>query len=227
MSQADILREKLSAVRDRIQQACDRSHRNADSIELIAVTKNQPVEKLQALIDIGVSHLGENRVQEIVEKVPRLRGEFSMHFIGHLQTNKAAKVLPYIQTIQSIDRIRIIDRIEKYLPTGKQMPVLVEVNTLGEVAKNGCRPSECRMLIERLLAGGMLVPCGYMTIGPFGGDEVAARNSFTLLRECAGKNSDLVSGPHLSMGMSDDFEWAIEEGATMIRLGTVLLGARN
>jgi uncharacterized pyridoxal phosphate-containing UPF0001 family protein len=107
------------------------------------------------------------------------------------------------------------------------MPVLVEVNTSGEDAKNGCAPSECRMIVNRLLEGGRFVPGGYMTIGPLGGGEKATRASFTLLRELAEKNRDLIPVPHLSMGMSGDFEWAIEEGATMIRLGTALLGERE
>ena len=221
------LSDRLTAVRERIVSACRRSGRREDSVELIAVTKLHPAETLQQLIDCGVRHLGENRVNEIVEKVPRLRGDFVMHCIGHLQTNKVARVLPYVQMVQSVDRIRLIESLERHLPENRQLPVLVEINTSGETSKSGCRVEECRMLVERMLSGGRLIPSGYMTIGPLGGNEKETRAAFSLLRETAARNSDLVAGFALSMGMSGDFEWAIEEGATMVRIGTLLVGARQ
>lgn len=221
------LSERLTAVHERIVSACRRSGRREDTVELIAVTKLHPAETLQQLIDCGVRHLGENRVNEIVEKVPRLRGDFVMHCIGHLQTNKVARVLPYVGMVQSVDRIRLIETLERHLPEGRQLPVLVEVNTSGEASKSGCRAEACRMLVERMLSGGRLIPSGYMTIGPLGGNEKETRAAFSLLRETAARNSDLVAEPALSMGMSGDFEWAIEEGATMVRIGTLLVGARQ
>jgi PLP dependent protein len=221
------LSERLTAVHERIVSACRRSGRREDTVELIAVTKLHPSETLQQLIDCGVRHLGENRVNEIVEKVPRLRGDFVMHCIGHLQTNKVARVLPYVGMVQSVDRIRLIETLERHLPEDRQLPVLVEVNTSGETSKSGCRAEECLMLVERMLSGGRLIPSGYMTIGPLGGNEKETRAAFSLLRETAARNSDLVVEPALSMGMSGDFEWAIEEGATMVRIGTLLVGARQ
>jgi PLP dependent protein len=220
------LNERLAAVHERIDCACGRVNRSAGSVMLIAVTKTQPVELVQALINLGVKHLGENRVTEIVEKTPYLSGDFTMHLIGHLQTNKVARVLPFVQMIQSIDRERLIGYLERYLPAGVTMPVLVEVNTSGEASKSGCTPQACRMVVERLVASDSLLPSGYMTIGPLGSDERTTRGAFSLLRETAEKNRDLVPEPQLSMGMSGDFEWAIEEGATMVRIGTLLTGER-
>ncbi|MBN1578543.1 MAG: YggS family pyridoxal phosphate-dependent enzyme [Chitinispirillaceae bacterium] len=220
------LGERFEALHDRMCRACTRASRQVGSVTLIAVTKMQPVEKLQALIDLGITNLGENRVSEIIEKTPHLTGKYTMHLIGHLQTNKVARVLPHVHTIQSIDRVRVIEYIERYLPADVRMPVLVEVNTSGEASKEGCAPPECRMIVERLVAGGRLLPSGLMTIGPLGGDEKRTRGAFSLLRDLAEKNRDLLPQPHLSMGMSGDFEWAIEEGATMVRIGTLLTGER-
>ena len=106
------------------------------------------------------------------------------------------------------------------------MPVLIEVNTSGEPSKNGCAPEECRGIVERCCNSGFLVPCGYMTIGPFGADEITTRKAFALLRSCAENNRDLIEEPHLSMGMSGDFEVAIDEGATIVRIGTAIFGPR-
>ncbi len=221
------LAERLEEVRNRISIACERSGRRAESVTLIAVTKTQPLEKVQALIDLGINNIGENRVSEILEKRPRLKGNFTMHLVGHLQTNKVKRVLPYIHMIQSVDRIRLIEYIERYLPEDVKLPVLVEVNTSGERSKQGCLPEECRAITERIIKGGKLLACGYMTIGPLGGDEKSTRRAFSLLRDIAERNRDLISAPHLSMGMSADFEWAISEGATMVRIGTLLTGERG
>jgi hypothetical protein len=221
------LKERLNTIHERIGAACVRAGRPVDSVKLIAVTKTHPVETLQALIDIGIKDLGENRVQEILDKAPHLHGTYTMHCIGHLQTNKVARVLPFVQMIQSVDRIRVVEYIEKYLPEQSAMPVLVEVNTSAEAAKSGCTPSECRNIIERIITGGRLIPSGFMTISPLDGDESAIRRSFALLRGIGEKHSDLIPHPQLSMGMSGDFEWAIQEGSTMVRIGTLLIGDRS
>jgi pyridoxal phosphate enzyme (YggS family) len=221
------LGERYSMVSERIARACGRAGRPADAVTLIAVTKTHPVATLQALIDLGVRNLGENRVAEIVEKVPLLRGSFTMHCIGHLQTNKVARVVPHVGMVQSIDRERVIESLEKHLPEGAHLPVLIEVNTSGEASKEGCAPGTGRQLVERCLAGGRLTPEGFMTVGPLGGNERAVRASFILLRREAESVRDLIVVPQLSMGMSSDFEWAIEEGATMVRIGTLLTGGRG
>jgi len=222
----DTLRARLATIQERIERACTRVSRTKDQVTLIAITKTQPVEVLQALLDIGVTHLGENRVIEIVEKVPHLRGAFTMHLVGALQTNKVAKVLPLVNMVQSVDRIRLVDYLERYTPAGSVLPVLIEVNTSGETSKSGCTPSDVRPLIERIAACEKLRPAGYMTIGPLAGNEQTIRASFAQLSHIATAHRDLIATPHLSMGMSGDFEWAILEGATMVRIGTLLTGGR-
>jgi PLP dependent protein len=226
-SERSRLRANFETIEERILRVCQKGGRSRDSIRLVAVTKTHPVETVQALIDIGVKDIGENRVQEIIAKAPHLKGEFSLHMVGHLQTNKVASALRYASWIQSIDSLRIVDRIEHYHAGGEQIQALVEVNTSGEASKSGCTPQECRQLCERVAASNALKLRGLMTIGPLGGDEQLLRRSFKLLRQLGDEIVDLSPSPVLSMGMSDDFEWAIEEGSTMIRIGTALLGGRT
>lgn len=220
------LRDRIAVINDRIERACTRASRTPGQVTLIAITKTAPVELLQALLDIGVTHLGENRVAEIVEKVPHLRGAFTMHLVGALQTNKVARVLPFVNMVQSVDRVRLIEYLERYTPAGTTLPVLIEVNTSKEASKSGCTAEEVRPLLERIAQCSTLHAAGYMTIGPLNGNELAVRESFAQLAAIAAAHGDLVAQPHLSMGMSSDFEWAIEEGATMIRIGTLLTGDR-
>jgi pyridoxal phosphate enzyme (YggS family) len=221
------LAANLERIEERIVRACAKAGRSRDSVRLVAVTKTHPVETVQSLIDIGVREIGENRVQEILAKAPHLRGEFTLHMVGHLQTNKVGPLLPHIGWLQSIDSERLIERIEHYYKGGPRLCTLVEVNTSGEDSKSGCTPDQCRSLCERVAASGALELRGLMTIGPLGGDELAVRGSFALLRRLGEGLTDLMPNIVLSMGMSDDFAWAIEEGSTMIRVGTALLGDRS
>jgi len=221
------LKKRLETVQERILNACEKSGRSVQSVRLIAVTKTHPAEVLQKLIDLGIKDLGENRVQEIEAKVPRLKGEFTMHLIGHLQTNKVSKVLPLVKWIQSIDREPLIAKIEKHHQSEEKINALLEVNTSGEASKSGCDPSQCRVLAERIANSPALKFCGLMTIGPLEGGEVSVRRSFSLLRELGEQCSDLAPRIELSMGMSNDFEWAIQEGSTMVRIGSLLLGERQ
>lgn len=221
------LAERLKEIQGRIANAARNSGRNPEAVRLIAVTKTHPVQTLQELIDFGIKDLGENRSIEIEQKAPLLRGNFTLHMIGHLQTNKVARVVPWVKWIQSIDRERLISRIEHTHSGPERRKALVEVNTSGEISKSGCRPDECRELCERVVASPALQFCGLMTIGPLGGNESDIRKSFSLLRKLGEQCSDLRANMELSMGMSDDFEWAIEEGSTMVRIGTLLLGSRS
>lgn len=216
------LRDRYDKVMDRIANACAKVGRHPSSVRLVVVTKTHGASVLQSVIDLGIKDLGENRVQEIEEKVPQLRGEFCMHLIGHLQTNKIAKVLPYAQWIESIDSERLLDKVdEKAGELGKRPTILVQVNTSGEQSKSGCAPDEAIDLCQRAQACVNLDFRGLMTIGPLGANEVQTRKSFELLRKIGDKLS--VSSPDLSMGMSGDFEWAIEEGSTIVRIGSLLL----
>lgn len=218
---------RLDSIRKQITDACVRSGRDKNSVRLIAVTKTHPAETLQALIDLGVKDIGENRVQEIEQKIPQLKGEFEIHMIGHLQTNKVSHVIPFIKWVHSIDRERLIKKIEQHHSGTGKIKALVEVNTSNETSKSGCQPDETRMICERIVSSPALEFCGLMTIGPLGGNEKKTRDSFSLLRKLAQNCSDLAEKIELSMGMSGDFEWAIEEGATMVRIGSLLVGNRN
>jgi pyridoxal phosphate enzyme, YggS family len=220
------LQSNYNLLKERIEKACQRCNRKSEDVRLIVVTKTHPIEVAQAVLDLGIKDIGENRVQEIEQKRPLLQGDFSMHMIGHLQTNKAAKVLPLVDWILSIDSIRLVDKIDN-MGTVKKIKALVEVNTSGESSKSGCAPEECLALCERVKASNVLEFRGLMTIGPLNGTETDVRKSFEKLRVLGEKCRHFSPHLELSMGMSSDFEWAIEEGSTMIRIGSLLLGNRE
>lgn len=221
------LAANLASIRERMDRACSQAGRPSGSVRLVAVTKTHPVSTIQSLIDLGLREFGESRVQEIVEKAPLLRGEFTLHMIGSLQTNKVALALQHVGWIQSINRDRLIAAIESRHTGTKRIKALVEVNTSGEASKSGCLPAECRRLCELTAASSALEFCGLMTIGPLGASEKRVRESFALLRRLGEECRDLAPQCELSMGMSDDFILAIEEGSTMIRVGTALVGNRH
>jgi PLP dependent protein len=221
------LEKRYDLINNRIEKACLSCGRKRSSVTLIAVTKTQPISKIQQLIDLGVTQIGENRVQEIIEKIPELHGNFTLHMIGHLQTNKVAPVLAHAGWIQSVDRENLIRRIESLYKGNGKINVLVEVNTSGEESKSGCKPDDCRKICELVVSSGCLELRGLMTIGPLGANEVNTRKSFSMLRKLADSNQDLAGNMELSMGMSGDFEWAIEDGSTMVRIGSMLLGERD
>jgi PLP dependent protein len=223
------LQHNYEILLERIEKSCQKSSRNPDGIRIIAVTKTHPVETVQALIDLGIKDIGENRVQEIECKAPLLTGDYTLHLIGHLQTNKVAKVVPLVQWIQSIDSRRLADKIRSSITeTGRKMKVLVEVNTSGEASKSGCLPSDCKELCDYAAKSPSLEFHGLMTVGPLVGGERETRAAFAHLRKLSEECGHLAKDgkPVLSMGMSGDFEWAIEEGSTMVRVGSLLLGNR-
>lgn len=222
----DELKNRLDSIKSQMDDACRGSGRDSKSVRLIAVTKTHPAQTIQDLVDLGVTDIGENRVQEIEQKMPEITGAFEMHLIGHLQTNKVSHVIPFIKWIHSVDREKLIEKFEQY-NCGTKIKALVEVNTSGEVSKSGCKPEDARKICERIVSSPVLEFCGLMTIGPLNGTEKDVRNSFSLLRSLAEKCSDLTKKVELSMGMSGDFKWAIEEGATMVRIGSLLVGNRN
>lgn len=228
------IEDRLADLQQRIAHASRVANRAGNSVRLIAVTKNHGVETLQTLIDLGVRDLGENRAQEIEAKFPHLTGEFTMHMIGHLQTNKVKKVWPFTHWIQSIDREKLILKLNEIgkEPQGfvHKKNVLVEVNTSGEASKSGCAPEDCARLCEAVMQSPVLALRGLMTVGPLCDDERKVRAAFSQLRELSQKccvETCGIAAPELSMGMSGDFEWAIAEGATMIRIGTTLVGSRG
>jgi len=223
------IRDRLRLLREEIAGACEKAGRSPDEITVIVVTKNHPVEVLQACIDAGNPAIGENRVQEILQKAPYLHGNRSVHLVGHLQTNKVGKVAPLVEWVHSVDTQKLAEKLNSQcMALNKKMNVLVQVNTSDEESKSGCAPLDAVMLCEKVSLYPFLNFRGLMTIGLLGGTGKQTRQCFVKLRsigeQCAGLTGDRVE---LSMGMSDDFKIAIEEGATMIRIGTYILGSRS
>ncbi|MBN1983928.1 MAG: YggS family pyridoxal phosphate-dependent enzyme [Chitinivibrionales bacterium] len=223
------IRQRLIQVRSQIAQVCQRVHRPADSVRLITVTKTFPTPVLQAVLDAGNKDIGENRVQEIEQKVANLHGAATIHLIGHLQSNKVLKVVPYVDWIQSIDSLSLLQKIDAACHARqKKMNILIQVKTCDEVSKSGCLPQEIDRLCEAALASQSLCFRGCMTIGPLNGGEKEIRTSFSQLRNL-GRQCEAICGHpiELSMGMSQDFIIAIEEGSTMVRIGSLILGTRG
>jgi len=210
--------EALAGVQARLADAARRAGRDPNDITLLAATKTVPAERIAAILDLGVLDLGENRAQELLAKAPQLMERPTpprWHFVGQLQRNKVAALAPWVSCWQSVDREPAGRAIARHAPGAR---VLVEVNQAGEGQKGGCAPGETAKLVDELRELGLDV-AGLMTIPPHGDDP---RAWFAALRELGGN-----LGVHeLSMGMTDDFEIAVEEGATIIRVGRALFGSR-
>lgn len=232
MSEMDVLRQRILAVRQKIQEACQRVGRSPESVRLMLVTKGVNLEYIRNALACGETLLGENKVQEALAKVKALQGfSAEWHFIGHLQTNKIKDVLRFAQMIQSVDRLELAQKLnQKLYQEGRHMDILIQVNTSYETSKFGVYPEKALELIQRVAELPALRIRGLMTIGLFSEKETAVRDCFRRLREVQARASSLnlprTSWDILSMGMSGDFEWAIEEGSTLIRIGTSIFGAR-
>jgi hypothetical protein len=215
------LRENLARVRDRIDAACRRSGRDPAGVTLVAVTKSAGDADVEALLDLGVRDLGESRAVEGSARAARFGGDVRWHFIGHLQTNKAAKVAAAFHVLHSLDRPALAEEFEKKCAArNRTRPVFVQVNVSGEASKGGFRPEEAAAAVAGVRADRPhLEVAGLMTMAPAGEPE-EARPYFRRLRELAAA----CGVPGLSMGMTGDFEVAVEEGATHIRVGTALFG---
>lgn len=199
--------------------------------QVIAVTKTHPVEMVRLALKYGLNHIGESRVQEAEKKFEQLSGEiYTRHLIGHLQENKANKAAALFDWIQSMDSQMLAEKLSrKAVELGKKLQVLIEVNTSGESAKSGVREEEAGELAGKILELPGLNLRGLMTIGPVTIEEKATREAFRSLyrlRESLRREYPSTDLDTLSMGMSSDFEWAIEEGSTMLRLGSILFGER-
>ena len=219
--------DNITAVREKIAQSAERSGRLASEISLIGVTKTRsPAEILEAAPFLDA--IGENRVQEAVRKKPDCPGTPEWRLIGHLQSNKARKALEIFDSIDSINSLRLAATLERIAAEQERViPVLIGVNT-AEDSKTGIPPEDFEELLESVLDCPHLSLQGLMTIAPFTQDESEVRRAFAFLRaltERARASSGLPL-PELSMGMSGDFEWAILEGSTMVRLGSVIFGER-
>ena len=227
-----MLKENLKSVEDNVENACGRAGRIRNDVTLIAVSKTKPVEMLQEIYDAGVRDFGENKVQEIVEKYDVLPKDIQWHMIGHLQRNKVKYIIDKVCLIHSVDSLRLAEEISRQAVKHElTMPILIEVNIAEEESKFGIHKEEAIQLVEQIAALPNLKICGLMTIAPYVEDPEENRLYFRNIRQLAvdiaAKNIDNVSMDVLSMGMTGDYMVAIEEGATMVRVGTGIFGARN
>ena len=232
MSQAERamdLAANLEAVRHRIAAACQRAGREPGSVTLVAVTKTQPPEVVADASKAGLILFGENKVQEAKAKIPLCPGHLRWHMIGHLQTNKCRDAVALFQMIESVDSLRLAEEIaQRADQAAKTIPILLEVNAVGEASKFGYQPEQLLVELPQLNALPRIEVHGLMTVPPWTSDPEKVRPVFRQMRELKARCEQILGAPlpHLSMGMTGDFEVAIEEGATMIRVGTALFGAR-
>jgi len=220
--------ERLQAVRARIAAAAEKSGRPPSAVTLLAVTKTMPVARIQEALAAGARLFGENRIQEAREKIPQILGA-AWHLVGHLQTNKAKQAVELFECIHSVDSVRLAQEVSRHaMAGGKRIRCLIEVNLGEEPQKSGAAADEVRQLckVVRELPGVALE--GLMTVPPFLPDPEATRPFFRRLRELRDRMVDEGGHalPELSMGMTNDFEVAIAEGATVVRIGTAIFGAR-
>ena len=219
----------LNSVRQRIALACARSGRDAGSVMLVTVSKGHPAEVVCAAAELGLEVFGENRVQEGRAKMGQCPGRLHWHLIGHLQSNKCRDAVHFFEMTQSVDSLALAREINKWAEkSAKTMPVLLEVNVAGESSKFGYAPEKVLSELKELNGLPKIEVHGLMTVAPFVSEAEKVRPVFARLRQLKAQCEELQGAPlaHLSMGMSGDFEVAVEEGATMIRLGSAILGPR-
>jgi PLP dependent protein len=224
------LQDNLDLIQQRIRAAFNRCDREPNSVTLLAVTKTQPPEIVSAADELGLLMFGENKVQEAKAKIPLCSGKLRWHFIGHLQSNKCRDAVQLFQMIQSVDSLSLAQEINKRADeAAKTMPVLLEVNLAGEASKFGYQPEQLLAELKEINSLPRIEILGLMTVPPWSPNAENSRPHFRRLRELK-EQAETVLGaplPHLSMGMSGDFEVAIEEGATIVRIGTALFGPRR
>ena len=222
--------ENLERVREQIAQAAARAGRVAEEIELVAITKTHPAEKVREAIEAGQTLFGESRVQEARAKIPELPSNLRWHFVGHLQKNKIRHALPLFEMIHSVDSLDVAQDINRIAgEQGMHPRVLLEVNVAGEGSKFGFSPDKLRDQMEELLALPRLSILGLMTIPPLAENAEASRKYFVHLRELRDRlqTEFHVDLAQLSMGMTEDFAVAVEEGATRVRVGTAIFAERK
>lgn len=224
------LAETLPRVRDEIAAAAAGAGRTPESVRLLAVSKGHPLEAIRAALAAGLGELGENRVAELAGKVEAIgRESVRWHMIGHVQRRKVGGLLEVVDCVQSVDSMRLAERIDRLAAeSGRTVEVLVQVNTSGEAAKGGFEADEAVDAVLAIAGFDNVHVEGLMTMAPFVDDERVLRGTFSgarrILEEVRRQSSEV--GPQLSMGMSNDLRFAVEEGSTMVRIGTALFGAR-
>jgi hypothetical protein len=223
--------ENLARVKEKMAEAAVRAGRMPDSVKLVGVTKTVDVERIKQAVSAGLQILGENYVQEAREKIKEVGGEASWHFVGRLQTNKAKYAVKLFDMIETVDSLKLAKELNRRAqPLGRTLPIIIQVNLAREVSKGGVEPSECISLIKQISDLANLQIRGLMTMPPFFDQPDRARPYFAQLRELSQEIAKAqlprVEMEELSMGMSGDFETAIEEGATLVRVGTAIFGKR-
>ena len=226
---AQEMSERLEIVRGRIAAAAARSGRQPDEVTLVAVSKTFPLDVVRTAIEMGVIDLGENRAQELKQKVAALGAGPTWHFVGHLQTNKVKQVAGAAALIHSVDRFGLAEALDRRCSAlGVKQKVLLEVNVSGEASKDGVEPRALAHLAEEVAELDSLEIVGLMTMAPFAPDPESSRPFFSELRELRDEVLRIAPGAvGLSMGMTRDFEVAIEEGATLVRVGEAIFGPRR
>jgi pyridoxal phosphate enzyme (YggS family) len=228
------IKKNYGNVRERVKKAALSCGRNPDEIKIVAVSKTHPVDMVANAISAGIPVFGENYVQEMKEKISLLESKNIVqpewHYIGHLQTNKVKYIIPYVSLIHSVDSIKLAEEISKQAKNNnKIVDILMQINTSGEESKSGCDPLETCDIFRVMKEIENIRIIGLMAIGSFSDNEFIYRNEFRLLRSMKEQMNEKypeVNIKHLSMGMTHDFEAAIEEGATIIRIGTAIFGER-
>lgn len=224
-----MIRENMEAVNKRIEKACLTAGRNREAVTLIAVSKTKPVELLRKAYDAGARDFGENKVQELQDKIPQLPGDIRWHMIGHLQRNKVKYIVDKVYMIHSVDSLRLAEEISREAVKKEvTVKILLEVNVAEEESKFGTTTEEAASLAEQVAVLPGIQIMGLMTIAPYTENPEENRKYFKKLKQLSvdieEKNIDNVSMNVLSMGMTGDFEAAVEEGATYVRVGTGIFG---
>jgi pyridoxal phosphate enzyme (YggS family) len=220
----------LAAVRARVEHAARRAGRDPAAVTLVAVSKLHPADAIREAHAAGQRHFGENYAQELRDKAGELADLDGLrwHFIGHLQRNKVKHVAPCAALVETVDSPRLVEELARQVArTGDPLPCLVQVNVGGEEQKSGCEPEQAAEVIAALEASPRLVAAGLMTIPPWDLEADETRKWFVALRRLRDDLGGAARLPQLSMGMSHDFEAAIEEGATVVRVGTAIFGSRR
>jgi len=226
----EFIKENIREVNDRVGEAAIRSGRKFGDIVIVAVSKTFPSDAIRKAVSSGISNLGESRIQDAEPKIKELGDIATWHMIGHLQSNKVKKALELFDTIQSVDSVHLAEEIEKRAAeAGSFIDCLVEVNSSGEEQKYGVAPDKTINLLETIGEHKHIRLRGLMTIGPFVEDERIIRHAFRMTRELFEEGKKIIGEGFqiLSMGMSSDYELAIDEGSNMVRIGTAIFGSRK
>ncbi len=227
-----MIRENLSAVEEKIANACRKAGRNRGEVTLVAVSKTKPLSDLREAYEAGARDFGENKVQELTDKIPELPSDIRWHMIGHLQRNKVKYIVGKVSMIHSVDSFRLAEEISREaVRKDTTVEILIEVNVAGEESKYGVSPEDAPELVEKIASLPAIKIQGLMTIAPFTENPEENRPFFRKLKQlCVDierKNIDNVNMSVLSMGMTGDYSVAIEEGATCVRVGTGIFGERQ